>query len=86
MGKEKIIGYRKPLNKCLVGRAAFSPPHNTQTKEDGGLRAPKGISFGHKPPYRVMVCGYTDIQLKTLSRRVEVFNMKIIMRRDFMIF
>ena len=29
---------------------------------------------------------YTDIQLKTLSRRVKVFNMKIIMRRDFMIF
>ena len=29
---------------------------------------------------------YTDIQLKTLSRKVEVFNMKIIMRRDFMIF
>ena len=29
---------------------------------------------------------YTDIQLKTLSRRVEVFYMKIIMRRDFMIF
>ena len=29
---------------------------------------------------------YTDIQLKTLSRRIEVFNMKIIMRRDFMIF
>ena len=28
----------------------------------------------------------TDIQLKTLSRRVEVFDMKIIMRRDFMIF
>ena len=29
---------------------------------------------------------YTDIQLKTLSRRVEVFYKKIIMRRDFMIF
>ena len=29
---------------------------------------------------------YTDIQLKSLSRRVEVFYMKIIMRRDFMIF
>ena len=29
---------------------------------------------------------YTDIQLKTLSRRVEAFNMKVIMRRDFMIF
>ena len=29
---------------------------------------------------------YTDIQLKTLSRRVEVFDMKIIMRRDLMIF
>ena len=28
----------------------------------------------------------TDIQLKTLSRRLEVFNMKIIMRRDSMIF
>ena len=28
----------------------------------------------------------TDIQLKTLSQRIEVFNMKIIMRRDFMIF
>ena len=28
----------------------------------------------------------TDIQLKTLSRRVEVFDMKIIMRRDLMIF
>ena len=28
----------------------------------------------------------TDIQLKTLSRRIEVFNMKIIMRRDSMIF
>ena len=29
---------------------------------------------------------HTDIQLKTLSQRIEVFNMKIIMRRDFMIF
>ena len=29
---------------------------------------------------------YTDIQLKTLSRRIEVFNMKIIMRRDSVIF
>ena len=29
---------------------------------------------------------YTDIQLKTLSQRIEVFNMKIIMRRDHMIF
>ena len=28
----------------------------------------------------------TDIQLKTLSRRLEVFNRKIIMRRDSMIF
>ena len=29
---------------------------------------------------------YTDIQLKTLSRRIEVFNMKIIMRRESVIF
>ena len=29
---------------------------------------------------------YTDIQLKTLSRRIEVYNMKIIMRRDSIIF
>ena len=28
----------------------------------------------------------TDIQLKTLSRRIEVFNMKIIMRRESVIF
>ena len=27
----------------------------------------------------------TDIQLKTLSHRLEVFNMKIIMRRDSVI-
>ena len=29
---------------------------------------------------------HTDIQLKTLSRRIEVFNMKIIMRRESVIF
>jgi len=29
---------------------------------------------------RFLLC-YTDIQLKALSRRLEVFNMKIIMRR-----
>jgi len=29
---------------------------------------------------------YTDIQLKILSRRLEIFNMKIIMRRDSDIF
>ena len=29
---------------------------------------------------------YTDIQLKTLSRRIEVFSMKIIMRWDSDIF
>ena len=29
---------------------------------------------------------YTDIQLKALKRSLEVFNMKIIMRRDFVIF
>jgi len=28
----------------------------------------------------------TDFQLKTLSRRIEVFNMKIIMRREYGIF
>ena len=28
----------------------------------------------------------TDIQLKTLRRSLEVFHMKIIMRRDFVIF
>ena len=33
-----------------------------------------------------MLVTYTDIQLKTLSRRIEVFNMKIIMRRDSVIF
>ena len=34
----------------------------------------------------VLCPNHTDIQLKTLSQRIEVFNMKIIMRRDFMIF
>lgn len=29
---------------------------------------------------------YTDIQLKTLRRSLEVFNMKINMRRDYVIF
>ena len=29
---------------------------------------------------------HTDIQLKTLSRRIEVFNVKIIMRRESVIF
>ena len=29
---------------------------------------------------------YTDIQLKTLMRSLEVFNMKINMRRDYVIF
>ena len=29
---------------------------------------------------------HTDIQLKTLSRRLEIFNRKIIMRRNSMIF
>ena len=34
-----------------------------------------------------LLFGYhTDIQLKTLSRRIEVFNMKIIMRQESVIF
>ena len=37
------------------------------------------------PDTRICLC-YTDIQLKALSRRIEVFNMKIIMRRDSIIF
>ena len=35
---------------------------------------------------KVRSVDYTDIQLKTLSRRIEVFNMKIMMRRDSDIF
>ena len=31
-------------------------------------------------------CIYTDIQLKTLGQSLEVINMKIIMRRDSVIF
>ena len=43
------------------------------------------LSLDAEPAF---ACGQynTDIQLKTLSRRMKVFNMKIIMRRDFMIF
>ena len=37
-------------------------------------------------PTVVFIYFYTDIQLKTLSRRIEVFNMKINMRRDSVIF
>ena len=33
-----------------------------------------------------MPCIDTDIQLKTLRHSLEVFNMKIIMRQDFVIF
>ena len=36
--------------------------------------------------YSPVAISDTDIQLKTLSRRIEVFNMKIIMRRDSDIF
>ena len=42
----------------------------------------------HKNPRTACpgICGDTDIQLKTLRRSLEVFNMKINMRRDYVIF
>ncbi len=57
----------------------------------GGVMTPPYSTKLHKNPPCIKNAGriqriHTDIQLKTLSRRIEVFNMKIIMRRDPVIF
>ena len=52
----------------------------------GPCVGPKPWSMPEAKRVGQLLRSYTDIQLKTLSRRVEVFYRKIIMRRDFMIF
>ena len=52
----------------------FLPRNDMKERKKTDSQTERGFSFD------------TDIQLKTLSRRLEVFHMKVIMRRDFMIF